>query len=68
MWKCQMCTSEVKSLHVKVKEPAAVFERLHQSSRSKEALDNQQQKKIDTNKFDAQDEYPKGVHERTERP
>ena len=50
------------------KEPAAVFDQLHRSSRSKQAPDNQEQKKIDVSEFDAEDEYYKGVPEGTERP
>ena len=50
------------------RNPAAVFERLHRSSRSKQAPDNQEQKEIDASEFDAEDEYYKGVPEGTERP
>ena len=35
------------------KEPATVFERLHRSSWSKQAPDNQEQKKINASDFDA---------------
>ena len=37
-------------------------------SGSKQAPDNQEQKKIDGSEFDAEDEYYKGVPEGTERP
>ena len=50
------------------KEPAAIFERLHRSSRSKQAPDNQELKKIDASEFNTEDEYYKGVPEGTERP
>ena len=50
------------------REPAEVFEWLHQSSRPKQAPDNQEQKEIDASKFDAEDENHKGVPNGTERP